>query len=161
MCAAQVTTTEGSSSKPPSTKLGQWLATGICGNDISSSCLYVSALALMWAGPLAPVSLILVAGLLWLFKGIYAEVVSALPLNGGAYNALLNTTSKFRASLAACLTILSYLATAVISASEAVHYFSGTLHYLMKISLDHHVILLGTVILLAVFALLTIKGIGE
>jgi len=50
MCAAQVTTTEGSSSKPPSTKLGQWLATGICGNDISSSCLYVSALALMWAG---------------------------------------------------------------------------------------------------------------
>ena len=49
-------------------------------------------------------------------------MVGALPLNGGAYNALLNTTSKYRASIAACLTLLSYMATAVISASEAVHY---------------------------------------
>ena len=39
------------------------------------------------------------------------------PLNGGAYNALLNTTSKSLASMAACLTLLSYMATAVISAS--------------------------------------------
>jgi hypothetical protein len=49
-------------------------------------------------------------------------VVGALPLNGGAYKALLNTTSKFRASVAACLTVLSYMATAVISASEGIHY---------------------------------------
>ena len=47
--------------------------------------------------------------------------MGALPLNGGAYNALLNATSKFRASIAACLTLL-YMATAAISASEAVHY---------------------------------------
>ncbi len=64
----------------------------------------------------------MVAALLYLFRSIYAEVVGALPLNGGAYNALLNTTSKLRASVAACLTILSYMATAVISASEAMHY---------------------------------------
>ena len=38
---------------------------------------------------------------------------TAIPLNGGAYNLLLNTTSKNVASLAACLTILSYTATAV------------------------------------------------
>jgi len=29
----------------PKKRLNQWLATGICGNDISSSCLYVSAIA--------------------------------------------------------------------------------------------------------------------
>ncbi|MCP2043336.1 hypothetical protein L1278_001373 [Pontibacter sp. HSC-36F09] len=64
----------------------------------------------------------MVGSVLFLFWSIYGEVVGALLLNGGAYNALLNTTSKFTASLAACLTLLSYMATAVISASEAMHY---------------------------------------
>ena len=82
-------------------------ATAICGNDITSSCLYVSALAIVHAGKWAWVSLSIVAGVLFLYRRIYAEVVGALPLNGGAYNALLNTTSKSLASMAACLTILS------------------------------------------------------
>ena len=102
--------------------LSELPATAICGNDITSSCLYVSALAIVYAGRWAPVALLMVAAVLYLFRSIYAEVVGALPLNGGAYNALLNTTSKFRASIAACLTMLSYMATAVISASEAMHY---------------------------------------
>ena len=51
---------------------------------------WVSALAALYAGPLAPIALLLVAGVLYLFRGIYAEVGSALPLNGGAYNLLLN-----------------------------------------------------------------------
>jgi len=34
-------------------RLGQWLATGICGNDITSSCLYVAAIAAVYAGVLA------------------------------------------------------------------------------------------------------------
>jgi amino acid transporter len=102
--------------------LSQLPATAICGNDITSSCLYVSALAIIAAGKWAWLALLLVAGILYLFRAIYAEVVGALPLNGGAYNALLNTTSKRWASLAACLTVLSYMATAVISASEAMHY---------------------------------------
>lgn len=50
--------------------------------------------------------------------GVYSEVGSALPLNGGAYNILLNTTTKLIAALAACLTLLSYVATAVVSGSE-------------------------------------------
>jgi hypothetical protein len=81
--------------------IGQLAATAICGNDITSSCLYVSALAILYAGRWAPVVLLFVAVLLHLFRSIYGEVVGALPLNGGAYNALLNTTSKFRASIAA------------------------------------------------------------
>lgn len=143
---------------PPKTKekthvLGQLSATAICGNDITSSCLYVSALAIIYAGKYAPVVLLMVAAVLYLFRSIYAEVVGALPLNGGAYNALLNTTSKFRASIAACLTILSYMATAVISASEAMHYVSSLWNDLPVIP--------ATIGLLAVFMILTIIGITE
>src|SRR5665811_313843 len=90
-------------------KLNQLEATAICGNDISSSCLYVSALAIVYAGQYAWISLLMVAGVLFLFRKIYGEVVGALPLNGGAYNALLNTTKKSTASIAASLTVLSYI----------------------------------------------------
>ena len=128
-------------------------ATAICGNDITSSCLYVSALAIIHAGKWAWVSLLIVAGVLFLYRRIYAEVVGALPLNGGAYNALLNTTSKSLASMAACLTILSYTATAVISANEAMHYGHGIWPALP--------VMPATVSLLAVFMLLTIIGITE
>ena len=107
-------------------KLNELSATAICGNDISSSVLYVSALAIAFAGQYAWITLLIVSVVLFLFRKIYGEVVGALPLNGGAYNALLNTTSKKMASFAATLTILSYMATAVISGNEAIHY----LHYL-------------------------------
>ncbi len=137
----------------PPKPLGEWSATAICGNDIMSSCLYVSALAIIQAGKWAPFILLMIAAVLYLFRSIYAEVVGALPLNGGAYNALLNTTSKAKASLAACLTILSYMATAVISANEAIHY----LHSLWQGIPVKEV----TVGLLAIFMVLTIVGITE
>lgn len=134
-------------------KLNQLAATAICGNDISSSVLYVSALAIAFAGQYAWITLLIVSFVLFLFRKIYGEVVGALPLNGGAYNALLNTTSKSTASFAATLTLLSYMATAVISANEAIHYL-------------HHIIpalpiIISTIVLLAVFAILAIGGISE
>ncbi len=134
-------------------QLGELASTAICGNDITSSCLYVSALAIGYAGKLAPISLLMVAAVLFLFRSIYAEVVGALPLNGGAYNALLNTTSKFRASIAACLTVLSYMATAVISALEG-------MHYVEHIS-DGFPVFSATIALLAFFMVLSIIGITE
>lgn len=133
--------------------LGTWQATAICGNDISSSCLYVSALCAAQAGVLAPVVLLIVALVLYLFRKIYAEVGSALPMNGGTYTVLLNTTNKRMAAAAACLTLLSYVATAVISANEAIHYIHGVFH---SLPIDA-----GTVSLLGVFAILAIVGISE
>jgi amino acid transporter len=133
--------------------LGTWSATAICGNDITSSCLYVSALCAAQAGVLAPLVLLVVAGVLYLFRKVYAEVGSALPLNGGCYTVLLNTTNKRVAAAAACLTILSYVATAVISASEAMHYAHHLFHQLPVFS--------STIGLLGLFALLAIWGIGE
>ena len=137
----------------PTKKLNELAATAICGNDISSSCLYVSALAIIYAGQYAWLALLIVAGVLFLFRSIYGEVVGALPLNGGAYNALLNTTRKSTASLAATLTLLSYMATAVISASEAMHYVHSIWHLMPVIT--------ATVVLLLLFMGLTILGIGE
>ncbi|AWG22529.1 amino acid permease [Flavobacterium faecale] len=134
-------------------KLNELQATAICGNDISSSCLYVSALTIMYAGQYAWISLLFVAVVLFLFRKIYGEVVGALPLNGGAYNVLLNTSSKRLASIAATLTVLSYMATAVISASEG-------MHYLHNIAPGIN-ITIATVIILLIFTGLAIVGIGE
>jgi len=128
-------------------------ATAICGNDISSSCLYVSALSIIYAGKFAWIALLIVAIVLFLYRKIYGEVVGALPLNGGAYNALLNTSRKSVASLAAALTLLSYMATAVISASEAMQYAHTLINGLPVIA--------ATIVLLLFFMFLTIIGIGE
>lgn len=134
-------------------RLSQWLATGICGNDITSSCLYVSAIAAVYAGVLAPVVLLMVIGVLYLYKKVYTEVVEALPLNGGTYNALLNSTSKFAAALAACMTILSYIATAVISSKTAAEYLHTIFPSFGAIE--------GTILILGIFATLAIIGITE
>lgn len=134
-------------------KLNELQSTAICGNDISSSCLYVSALTILYAGQFAWVSLLVVAIVLFMFRKIYGEVVGALPLNGGAYNVLLNTSSKRTASFAATLTVLSYMATAVISASEAMHYLHNLFAGVNVIA--------ATVMVLGLFATLAIIGIGE
>jgi amino acid transporter len=141
------------SGSSPKKRLNQWLATGICGNDISSSCLYVSAIAAVFAGVLAPVVLLLIVFLLYLYKKVYTEVVEALPLNGGTYNCLLNSTSKFAAALAACMTILSYIATAVISSKTAVEYLHTIYPTFSVIE--------GTICVLGFFAMLAIVGITE
>lgn len=134
-------------------QLNELAATAICGNDISSSCLYVSALAIVYAGQYAWISLLMVAFILFLFRKIYGEVVGALPLNGGAYNALLNTTKKSTASIAASLTVLSYMATAVISASESVKYAHSLWNAIP--------VMYTTIGLLVVFMTIVILGIGE
>lgn len=134
-------------------KLGALPATAIAGNDITSSCLYVSAIAIGHAGIWAVPALLLVAGVLHLFRRIYGEVVGALPLNGGAYNVLLNTTNKYNASIAATLTILSYMATAVISAGTAMYYLGSLMPELP--------VLPATAVVLALFMALSIAGISE
>jgi amino acid transporter len=134
-------------------RLGPWFATAICGNDITSSCLYVSGIAIVYAGILAPVALLLAAVVLYLYRKIYTEVVEALPLDGGAYNCLLNCTRRFDASFAACLTLLSYLATAVISAKTAVEY--------LKDLVPNLPVMEATAGVLIIFALLCIMGISD
>jgi amino acid transporter len=139
--------------QPHKHSLGQWRATAICGNDITSSVLYVSALCAAQAGALAPVVLLVVAMVLFLFRKIYGEVGSALPLNGGSYTVLLNTTGKRLAAGAAVLTLISYVATAVISANEAMHYAHNLYPGLHVVG--------ATVAVLGLFAILNLVGITE
>ncbi|RAW36068.1 hypothetical protein PC110_g7642 [Phytophthora cactorum] len=136
----------------PRKLLSEWPATAISGNDILGSVLYAAASVVAKAGKLMPVSLLMVAIVLYFFRFIYEEVVTAIPMNGGTYNALLNTTSKRAAAVAACLSILSYVATGVVSATSGVHY------------LDTQVdipIVACTIALLFAFALLALVGIAE
>jgi len=51
-------------------RLNQWLATGIGGNDITFSCLYVSATAAVFAGLLASVVPLMVMGAMYLYRRI-------------------------------------------------------------------------------------------
>lgn len=133
-------------------KLNQLFATAICGNDILSSVLYVAGIAVIFSGVYAPVVLLVIGGVLWLYKAVYTEVVEALPINGGAYNCLLNATSKTVAAVAGITTFLSYIATAVISAKVAVEYL-GVIVPVPVIG--------GAIVLLFAFALLVNAGIKD
>eukprot|EP00727_Mastigamoeba_balamuthi_P002841 m51a1_g12554 hypothetical protein (334) ;mRNA; r:2333-4089 len=106
-------------------KLGQWPASAIVGNDCTSSIFYTSGLCAAAAGKLAPVALLSISVPLYFYRFVYSEVVLALPLNGGVYNVLLNATTKKIAALTSVLIILSYIATAVVSADSAASYLAG------------------------------------
>lgn len=133
-------------------KLSQWFATAICGNDILSSTFYVSGVAIVFAGVYAPLVLAFIVLVLFFYKGVYTEVVEALPINGGAYNCLLNAASKPFAAVAGTMTILSYVATAVLSGNTAIEY----LHSAFPLP-----VIPSTIALLLFFALLVISGIKD
>ncbi len=134
-------------------KLGEWMATAICGNDILSSCLYVSGIAVIYAGVYAPLVLIIIVLILYFYKSVYIEVVEALPINGGAYNCLLNATSKSLAAVAGVLTILSYIATAVLSGKVSIEYLHTIVTFIPVIP--------ATIGLLLFFTVLVILGIKD
>ena len=56
--------------------LNEIYATAICGNDLTSSVLYVIGVTATLAGQLAPLCLITVGLVLYLFKSVYGEVSS-------------------------------------------------------------------------------------
>eukprot|EP00808_Paulinella_micropora_P016885 g64774.t1 len=133
--------------------LSELPATAICGNDITSSCLYVTGLCIYDAGVFAPFACALASYTLYIYRFIYGEVGMAIPMDGGTFNILLNTSNKKTAAMAGCLSIISYIATGVVSAAEAVEY----LHSLVE-SID---VGTGVIALLGFFALLSLIGIGE
>jgi amino acid transporter len=133
--------------------LGSLMATAICANDITSSCLYTAAFVAELAGVYAFISLLMVAVVLYLYRWVYGEVGCALPLNGGTYTLLLNTTRKWLAALAGVFSFLSYVATAVVSGASAIQY-GGILWG----NTDPTAL---TIALLALFCILTLLGVTE
>jgi len=134
--------------------LGEFTSTAICGNDITSSCFYVTGAMAHAAGIWAPFGAIIAACTLWLFRWVYTEAVTALPFNGGIYNILLNTlASKRAAALVATLTMLSYMATAVVSALSAGSYLSTLVPAITPIT--------TAICLIIFFCILKLIGIKE
>ncbi|KAI9906863.1 hypothetical protein PsorP6_004411 [Peronosclerospora sorghi] len=127
-------------------------ATAISGNDILASVLYSASSVAAKSGKRMPVHVLFVSIMLFAFRFIYVEVVTAIALNGGTYNALLNTTSRRTAAVAACLSILSYVATAVASTTTGVRYLNNQVT----------VPIVGcTILLLGAFDLLTATGMSD
>ncbi|KAF7722268.1 hypothetical protein EC973_003488 [Apophysomyces ossiformis] len=136
--------------------IGQWRATSIAGNDLVASVLYSVGPCLMQAGKYGPISMFLVVLLMYPMKRIITEVSTSLPLNGGTYSAMLNTTSKWVASVAACLCILDYLATCVVSASTASAYLAAEVT--LPSAITPFII---TIIILVGFSLICLLGLRE
>ncbi|OAD04682.1 hypothetical protein MUCCIDRAFT_139963, partial [Mucor lusitanicus CBS 277.49] len=136
--------------------IGQWRATSIAGNDLIASVLYSIGPCVVQSGKYAPISMLLVALLMYPMKRIITEVATAMPLNGGTYNAMLNSTTKTTAAVAACFSILDYLATCVVSASTASAYLAAEV--VLPSNLTPFVI---TIIILIGFSMICLLGLRE
>lgn len=141
------------SAKNEHVRLDAFSSTAIAGNDILSSCLYVCGIAILFAGAWSPLIFVGIGLVLFLYKFVYTEVVEALPLNGGAYNCLLNATTKPLAAVAGVMTTLSYVATSVISAKTAAEYVHTVWHGLPVMS--------ATALIIIAFAVLVILGVKD
>lgn len=132
--------------------LTEWPSTAISGNDILSSVLFTAGLVTAESGKLAPIAQLTVVIVVCCFRWVFEEVMSAVPLNGGCYNAILNSASKKTASIAATFSILSYVATGVVCGVSAFNYLD---------SLVELPVAFCTVGMLLAFALLCLLGIAE
>lgn len=74
--------------------IGQWRATSISGNDLIASVLYSLGPCVVQAGQYAPISMALIALLMYPAKKVMTEVSTALPLNGGEQYGLKCTSTR-------------------------------------------------------------------
>lgn len=105
--------------------LSWWLAAAIVGADIGTSVFYSTGIVGGIVGYAAPLMILVVCLLMWLFKFTYEEGCAASPFNGGAYMMVLQTVGRRMAMVVGALTILSYLATAAVSAVSGAHYLDS------------------------------------
>jgi amino acid transporter len=139
----------------PHALLGVLRSTAVSGNDIASSILYTAGICTFYAGRWSLLSLILVIVVLFCYRSVYAEAITALPLNGGTYTVLLNTTTKQLAAIAACLTLLSYTATCVVSADSAASYIVQLAPATLQAYINYFAA--GLIVLFALLSLLGLK----
>ena len=128
----------------------------IAGNDMMASVLYTTGLVCAVCGQNAPFALFLAALALFPFKRIFKECGTALPLNGGVYVAMLNSTSKQTATIVCCCSLIDYCATAVVSAATATSYLQTAIG-----SGEEFPAQLVSIGILALFALLVVLGMKE
>ena len=84
------------------------IAAGIVGADIGTSVFYGTGILFPIVGYLAPIFVILVCLMMWLFKSTYEEGLALSPYNGGAYSMILRSVGRRAAVLAGALTFVTY-----------------------------------------------------
>ena len=94
--------------RPPKHQLDVFRSTAIAGNDLLASVLYTTGICACACGQLAPVVMVLGILALYPYRKIFQECGTAIPLNGGVYVAMLNSSSKFSATFAASCSLISY-----------------------------------------------------
>ena len=101
------------------------IGAGIVGADIGTSVFYSTGLLFNYVGYLSPLFILLICLMMWAFKKTYEEGLALSPYNGGAYVMILRGIGRRSGVLVGGLTILSYLATATVSALSGAFYISS------------------------------------
>ncbi|KAJ3175149.1 hypothetical protein HDU87_006384 [Geranomyces variabilis] len=133
-------------------QIGQIRATSIVGIAVTGGVLYTVGPAIVVAGQYAPISLLLVCVVVFIYRYIFAEL-GAVPLNGGVYSLLLVGSTKLVAAAAAVCLILDLGAAAVVSAATASNYANG------QWEIGNVYVL--TIAVLVAFALLALAGVKD
>ncbi|HEY9787039.1 MAG TPA: amino acid permease, partial [Candidatus Obscuribacterales bacterium] len=134
------------------------MAAAIVGADIGTSVFYSTGVIRTYVGFAAPLMILAVCILMWLFKQTYEEGCAASPFNGGAYMMVLQTVGRRLAMVVGALTILSYLATAAVSAISGAFYLDSFDNINNWPTLS---IVLVACVPVVIFGLLNIIGIKE
>jgi len=133
--------------------LDPYRSTAISGNDLMASVLYTTGLVCVASGQLAPIVMFLCVCSLYPFVKIFQECGTAIPLNGGVYVALLNSSNKLVATFAASCSLIDLAATAVVSAASCTSYAKG--------GFGEFPVQPVTIAILAAFSFLVITGLKE
>lgn len=138
------------------TSLNWVIAAGVVGADIGTSVFYGTGILYPKVGFLAPVFVLICCLMMWLFKKTYEEGLALSPYNGGAYSMILRSLGRQASVLAGALTMVSYLATASVSALSGAHYLSS-----LTSGLSSSTIVVMAFIPIVLFGVLNSRGIKE
>ncbi len=133
------------------------IGAGIVGADIGTSVFYGTGLLFPYVGYLSPLFVFIVCLMMWAFKKTYEEGLALSPYNGGAYVMILRGFGRRTGVLAGGLTVVSYLATAAVSALSGAFYITS----LQSGDVELSTIVLISGIPIVIFGLLNTKGIKE
>lgn len=138
------------------TSLNWIIAAGVVGADIGTSVFYGTGILYPKVGYLAPIFVITCCLMMWLLKRTYEEGLALSPYNGGAYSMILRTLGRQASVLAGALTMVSYLATASVSALSGAYYLSS-----LSSGVSDVTVVLIAFFPIIFFALLNARGIKE
>ncbi|KAI6165303.1 amino acid permease-domain-containing protein [Pisolithus thermaeus] len=134
--------------------LGRFEASALAANDILGGVFYTLPSVFAISGVYSPISLLVAALSLFLWRPIMEELGSALPISGAPYTYLLNASTKSVALVGAALLLLDFAATAVTSAATAMSYLAGELAIPFPVYV-------GTLLVFVLFTAVSLAGLKE